>query len=190
LFLFLFSLCSPSFFFVSDDTPSRSDRTSHTTHHPLPVSSSTSSPTGDSLVSCTHNCSQMESRVRVVDQQIDSMRKEIEGTQNLIARKCEQMIDERIAHLRGTIEQEITDKIYLADRALHASELSRRAETIVTNASTLPQSSPRSSYSNSKSNGNINPILSQDWRLLKSELNIEIKKNIAAMQAIMEEKIR
>lgn len=90
-------------------------------------------------------------------------------------------------HLQSELDKMIEDKIYLVERANHARALSRKTAALAAGDSDAHTHTdidrPADTYSPA-------PILDRDWRALKAELNNEIKKNLSAMHATLEEKLK
>jgi hypothetical protein len=119
-----------------------------------------------------------------VDTKLYSLRAEVAASERALALQLEQHTDESIAaacrelHLR--VDKDIEDKLYLIERADKAHALARKSEQLAAGAAALAAVADDASAS----------AAPKDIRALKNELNTELKRNVAAMHALLEEKIK
>lgn len=93
----------------------------------------------------------------------------------------------QLSRFRLELDQAIEDKVYLLERSSHAHSLVRKAERLAAGSHTHAADEPTSADARGEAGATTSDY---DWRALKLELNTEIKKNIAAMHAVLEDKLR
>ena len=125
---------------------------------------------------------QLESASQQLDARLAAFRQEVARNEDALKHQLSQeaaaMVSAACRDLHVQLDKEVEDKIYMVERANQAQSLSRKSEQLAAGAAAAGEGS---NYSGARP---------EDLRALKSELGNEIKKNLSAMHALLEEKLK
>ena len=167
---------------------------------PAPLAASVGA--SSTAVSAGHQLAQLDALSQRLDTKLSALRRDVEQSEHALRQQVAQDTAAAVAAACGELhlqlDKEMEDKIYMAERANQAHSLSRKSEKLAgaiadgsgASAGATGAATAGGVGGGSTSGGGGSFARAEDMRSLKQDLSSEIKKNLAAMHALVEEKLR